>query len=78
MREAVQSVLARRLEVISGTLALVAGLIAIGFQLFAPLVTVHVGGVGGNYIRQVSRWEIFHGFITSRFGLAALGLSLLC
>lgn len=78
MTDVAQSVPARRLEVISGVLALVAGLIAIGVQLFAPLVTMYVTGVGGNYIRYESRWEVLHGFIGSQRGLAALGLSLLC
>jgi cbb3-type cytochrome oxidase subunit 3 len=78
MREAVQSVLARRLEVISGMLALVAGLIVIGTQLFAPLMTVDVTREGRHYIQQASRWEVFNGFIFSLLGLAALGLCLLC
>lgn len=78
MTEAAQSMSARRLEVISGVLALVAGLIAIGVQIFAPLVTVHVTGVGGNYITQMSRWEVYAGFISSRLGLATLGICVLC
>jgi hypothetical protein len=78
MTEAAQSILARRLEVISGVLALVAGLIAIGVQLFAPLVTVHVYGPGGNYIGYVSYWYIHGGFTSRPLGLAAVGLCLLC
>jgi len=78
MREADQSILARRSEVISGVLAVVAGLVAIGVQLFAPLVTVHVAGPDGNYIRYASYWEVTGGFIDTPLGLAALGLCLLC
>jgi hypothetical protein len=78
MTKAAQLVPARRLEAITGVLALVAGLIDTGVQLFAPLLTVHVTGAGGNYIRQESRWEVFGGFVFSRLGLAALGLCLLC
>jgi hypothetical protein len=51
MTAAAQSVPARHLEVISGALALVAGLMAIGVQLFAPLVTVHVTGVEGTFLQ---------------------------
>jgi hypothetical protein len=74
----VQSIPARRLEVISGALATVAGLSAIGVQLFAPLVTVHVKGVAGYYIRQQSYWQTFGGFIFFPLGLVALGACLLC
>ena len=51
MTAAAQSVPARHLEVISGALALVAGLMAIGVQLFAPLVTVHVTGLKAPFSR---------------------------
>jgi len=78
MTEIAQAMPARRLEAIGGALALVAGLTAIGVQIFAPLMTVHVTGVGGNYITQMSRWEVYAGFVSSRLGLAMLGICLLC
>jgi len=78
MTEAAQSLLARRVEVISGAVASVAGLIAIGVQLFAPLRTVHVVGSAGDHIEHWSNWEAYAGFVFSRLGLAALGLCLLC
>src|SRR6185437_1175337 len=74
MTEIAQAMPARRLEAIGGALALVAGLTAIGVQIFAPLMTVHVTGVGGNYITQMSRWEVYAGFVSSRLGLAMLGI----
>lgn len=70
--------LAQRVEVIGGVLALFAGLGAIGFQLFAPLVEVHFVGAGGDYITYWSHWVAAAGYVTDPLGLAALGLCLLC
>jgi hypothetical protein len=78
MTDSAQSILARRVEVISGALAVVAGLIAIGVQLFAPLAMVHVVGPAGDHIQYMSYWEVFSGFIGYLLGLAAVGLCLLC
>ena len=48
------------------------------FTVFAPLVTVHVKGVAGYYIRQQSYWQTFGGFIFFPLGLVALGAWPLC
>lgn len=74
MTESARSLRAHRVVVISGVLAVVAGLIAIGIQLFFPLVTVHVNGD----IQHWSYWNVYGGFVAFRPGLAAVGLCLLC
>lgn len=68
--------LGRRVEAISGVLALFAGLGAIGVQLFAPMVEEVYAGNG--YTTYGSRWVAAAGFVTDPLGLAALGLCLLC
>ena len=78
MNVTAQAVLARRVIIISGVLALLTGLLAIGVQIFAPLVTVQVIGPSGTYVTHESYWEVTGGFILSPLGLVALGLCLVC
>jgi hypothetical protein len=75
MAAVVPSALARRVEAISGVLALFVGLGAIGVQLFAPLVEVHFGT---SYVTYWSHWAAAARYVTDPLGLAALGLCLLC
>ena len=74
MAEIAPSARARRVEAVSGVLALFAGFVAIGVQLFVPRVEeVYVG-----YITYRRYWAAAHGYIADPVGLAALGLCLLC
>src|SRR5260370_20739445 len=74
MTAAPQLTQAARLEGISGVVAAIAGLTSIGFHLFAPLVTVHISGAGGDRIEYWSYWRASAGFI----GAPPLGFIALC
>ena len=67
---------ARRVEAISGVLALFAGLGAIGVQLFAPMIEAVYAGSG--YITYQSHSAVAAEYVTDPLGLAALGLCLFC
>lgn len=71
--------------VISGILALLAGIVAIGYRLFGPLVTVYSyiapGGdncpSGCHITQHESHWVLSHGYLGSWLGLALLGICVL-